>query len=115
MKLTLTLMTICGGLLPLAAVIWGGVSLRRDYRRLVADLTAIDQIIQAPEGTYPDPSAAMSGVRQPAFNMGRLAYSYEWAQRLVWEQAMEDLRGPAWLAGAGVVVATVAGAWSIWI
>ncbi|WP_293986758.1 hypothetical protein, partial [Streptomyces sp.] len=62
MKPTLTLMTICGGLLPLAAVIWGGVSLRQDYRRLVADLTAIDQIIHSPAGTYPDPSAAMAAV-----------------------------------------------------
>ncbi|MFJ4004017.1 hypothetical protein ACIPWL_11225 [Streptomyces sp. NPDC090023] len=115
MKLTLTLMTICGGLLPLAAVIWGGVSLRRDYRRLVADLTAIDQIIQAPPGTYPDPSAAMTAIRPPVFNMGRLTYTYEWAQRLVWEQALEDLRAPAWLASAGLVIATVAGAWSIWI
>jgi hypothetical protein len=115
MKLTLTLLTICGGLLPLAAIIWGAVSLRRDYNRLVDDLTAIDEIIQAPEGTYPDRSAAMMAIRQPAFNLGRLMYSYEWAQRLVWQQAMDDLRGPAWLAGAGLVAATVAGAWGVWI
>ncbi|MGW7820296.1 hypothetical protein ACWGLF_19690 [Streptomyces puniciscabiei] len=115
MKLTLTLMTVCGGLLPLAAVVWGAVSLRRDYKRLVDDLTAIDEIIQAPEGTHPDPSAAMTAIRQPAFNLGRLTYTYEWAQRLVWQQAMDDLHGPAWLAGAGVVIGTIAGAWSIWI
>ncbi|MFG3099736.1 hypothetical protein ACGFZL_04250 [Streptomyces sp. NPDC048182] len=115
MKLSLTLVTILGGLLPLAAVIWGSVSLRRDYRRLVNDLTAIDAIIQAPEGTHADRSAAMRAVREPKYNAGRLMYSYEWTQRLVWEQAMDDLRGPAWLAGAGLVLATVAGAWSIWI
>ncbi|NGO09309.1 hypothetical protein G5C60_17300 [Streptomyces sp. HC44] len=79
------------------------------------DLTAIDEIIQAPEGTYPDASAAMTAIRQPAFSLGRLTYTYEWAQRLVWQQAMDDLRGPAWLAGAGVVIGTIAGAWSIWI
>ncbi|MET8570373.1 hypothetical protein [Streptomyces sp. NPDC004783] len=115
MKLTLTLVTVLGGLLPLAAVIWGAVALRRDYRRLVADLTAIDEIIQAPEGTYTDRSAAMRTIREPEYNAGRLMYSYEWTQRLVWEQAMEDLRGPAWLAGVGLVLATVAGACSIWI
>ncbi|MFI6489888.1 hypothetical protein [Streptomyces sp. NPDC050564] len=115
MKLTLTLVTVLGGLLPLVAVIWGSVALRRDYKSLVDDLTAIDQIIQASEGTYDDPSAAMRAVREPAFNMGRLAYTYEWAQRLVWEQAIDDLRGPAWLAGAGLGLATVAGAWSVWI
>lgn len=115
MKLTLTLMTVLGGLLPLGAVIWGGVTLRRDYRKLVDDLTKIDEIIEAPEGTYEDSSAAMVAVREPTYNMGRLMYSHEWSQRLVWEQALRDLRGPAWLAGAGLLLATVAGAWSIWI
>ncbi|MFG2458015.1 hypothetical protein ACGFWE_13230 [Streptomyces sp. NPDC048523] len=118
MKLMLTLMTAAGGLLPLAAIIWGGLALRKDYRKLVSDLEAIDRVIEAPEGTYESSqaqSAAMYAIRQPAFNFGRLTYTYEWAQRLVWEQAMNDLRGPAWLAVAGLVVATVAGSWSIWI
>ncbi|MFJ9915138.1 hypothetical protein [Actinacidiphila glaucinigra] len=118
MKLTLTLITVAGGLLPLIAIIWGGQALRRDYRKLVDDLDAIDSVIGAPEGTYESSeaqSAAMYAIRQPAFNMGRLTYTYEWAQRLVWEQAMNDLRGPAWLATTGLVLATVAGTWSIWI
>ncbi|MEU5252347.1 hypothetical protein [Streptomyces longwoodensis] len=118
MKLMLTLMTAVGGLLPLVAIVWGGAALRRDYRKLVSDLDAIDQVIQAPEGTYESPearSAAMDAIREPAFNFGRLTYTYEWAQRLVWEQAMNDLRGPAWLAAGGLVLATVSGAWSIWI
>lgn len=118
MKLTLTLLTVVGGLLPLIAVIWGGVALRRDYSALVSDLDAIDRIIQAPEDAYEssaEKSAAMRAIREPTFNMGRLMYTYEWAQRLVWKQAMSNLRGPGWLAVAGLVLATVAGAWSIWI
>lgn len=118
MKLTLTLMTVAGGFLPLIAIVWGGLALRADYRRLVSDLEAIDRVIEAPEGTYESSeaqSAAMYAIRQPAFNFGRLTYTYEWAQRLVWEQAMNDLRGPAWLAVAGLALATVSGAWSIWV
>ncbi|MEV6796441.1 hypothetical protein AB0M87_31650 [Streptomyces sp. NPDC051320] len=118
MKLTLTLLTVVGGLLPLAALVWGGLALRRDYEALVEDLDAIDRVIQAPEGTYEtsgDQSAAMYAIREPAFNVGRLTYTYEWAQRLIWQQAMNDLRGPAWLAVAGLIVATTAGAWSIWV
>ncbi|AKN70651.1 hypothetical protein QR97_13210 [Streptomyces sp. PBH53] len=90
MTLTLTLMTVAGGLLPLIAIVWGGLALRADYRRLVNDLEAIDRVIEAPEGTYESSeaqSAAMYAIRQPAFNFGRLTYTYEWAQRLVWEQA----------------------------
>lgn len=79
------------------------------------DLSAIDEIIQAPEGTYTDPTAAMLAIRRPEYNIGRLMYSYEWTQRLVWEQAMNDLRGPSWLAGTGLLLATGAGTWSIWI
>ncbi|MGM9439058.1 hypothetical protein ACTAF0_01800 [Streptomyces murinus] len=118
MKLMLTLMTAAGGLLPLAAIIWGGLALRKDYRKLVSDLEAIDRVIEALVGTYESSeaqSAAMYAIREPAFNYGRLTYTYEWAQRLVWEQAMNDLRGPAWLAIGGLVLATVAGAWSLWV
>ncbi|MFJ8723617.1 hypothetical protein [Streptomyces sp. NPDC093269] len=118
MKLTLTLMTVAGGLLPMIAVIWGGLPLRKDHQKLVRDLEAIDRVIQAPAGAYDSTetrSAAMYAIRQPAFNFGRLTYTYEWAQRLVWEQAMNDLRGPAWLAIAGLVLATTAGTWSIWL
>jgi hypothetical protein len=118
MKLMLTLMTALGGLLPLAAIVWGGLALREDYRKLVSDLDAIDLVIEAPEGTYASSeaqSAAMYAIREPKFNGGRLTYTYEWSQRLVWAQAMNDLRGPAWLAAGGLVLATVAGAWSIWV
>ncbi|MFH8749148.1 hypothetical protein ACH4GK_20880 [Streptomyces rimosus] len=118
MKLMLTLMTVAGGLLPLMALIWGGLALRKDYVALVRDLDAIDRIIQAPEDAFETPQqrdAAMHAVREPTFNYGRLTYTYEWIQRLVWGQAMNDLRGPAWLAIAGLVLATAAGAWSLWV
>ncbi|MEV0602285.1 hypothetical protein AB0I82_23695 [Streptomyces sp. NPDC050315] len=89
------------------------------------DLDAIDRIIQASDDAFETPQerdAAMYALREPTFNVGRLTYTYEWIQRLVWGQAMSDLRGPAWLAIAGIVLAiagivpaTLAGAWPIWI
>jgi len=39
----------------------------------------------------------------------------EWTQRSVRVHAIHDRRGPTWLVGAGLVLATLAGAWSRWI
>ncbi|MFJ9686914.1 hypothetical protein ACIRRX_14715 [Streptomyces bacillaris] len=115
MRVVLTLMAAAGGALPIAAVIWGWLAIRKDYENLVRDLTRIDEIIEAPEGTYESKDAAMLAVREPQFNMGRLTYTHEWAQRLILEQTMGDLRGPAWLAGVGVALGAAAGALSFWI
>jgi hypothetical protein len=57
----------------------------------------------------------MSAVREPRFNYGRLTYTYEWVQRMILDQAMSDLRGPAWLGGVGVLLGAAAGAWSFWL
>ncbi|MEU0299701.1 hypothetical protein ABZ252_09575 [Streptomyces sp. NPDC006175] len=115
MKWILTVLATLGGLLPIAAVVWGWRSTRREYRKLVADLDAIDGVINAPPENYPNgQSAAMYAIRTPKFNFGRTTYTYEWVQRLILEQAMADLRGPAWLAGAGVLAGTVASVWSTW-
>lgn len=115
MRVVLTMMAAAGGALPLAAVIWGWLAIRKQYRRLVRDLTKIDEIIEAPDGTYESKDAAMLAIRRPQFNMGRLTYTHEWAQRLVLDQAMSDLRGPAWLAGMGVVLGATSGALSFWL
>ncbi|WDO07852.1 hypothetical protein ME763_20545 [Streptomyces murinus] len=115
MRVVLTLMAAAGGALPLAAVIWGWLSIRKDYKDLVRDLTKIDEIIEASEGTYESKDAAMLAVREPQFNLGRLTYTHEWAQRLILEQTMGDLRGPAWLGGVGVVLGATSGALSFWI
>ncbi|MCX5407226.1 hypothetical protein OHA37_25580 [Streptomyces sp. NBC_00335] len=118
MKWLATIFAALGGVLPIAAVLWGWRSTRREYKRLVSDLDAIDAVIHAPEGTYPDMTAqsdAMKAIRAPHFTYGRTMYTYEWIQRLILEQAMSELRGPAWLAGAGIAFGTAASVWSTWL
>jgi hypothetical protein len=118
MKWLLTILAALGGALPLAAVIWGWLASRREYRRLVSDLDAIDEVITAPAGTYPDAEAksdAMYAIRQPRFTYGRATYTYEWVERLILEQVMAELRGPAWLAGVGLICGTAASIWSTWV
>ncbi|MFD3469492.1 hypothetical protein ACFWWM_24570 [Streptomyces sp. NPDC058682] len=56
------------GILPIVAVICGWLTIRNEYKSLVRDLEAIGGIIQAPEGTHDDPSAAMKAIREPSFN-----------------------------------------------
>jgi hypothetical protein len=118
MKLALAFCVALGGTLPLIALAWGWRATRREYRKLVADLDAIDTIIQAPPNTYANAQAqanAMNAIRVPAANNGRVIYTFEWMQRLILKQALSDLTGPAWLAFAGVVIGTVAGVWSMWL
>ncbi|MCE7079981.1 hypothetical protein LZF96_07305 [Streptomyces sp. ST2-7A] len=115
MRVALTFMAAAGGLLPISAVIWGWLAIRKEYRSLVEDLTKIDAIIEAPDGEHEKKDAAMNAVRQPKFNFGRLMYTYEWVQRLILGQVMSDLRGPAWLAGVGVALGATASIWSLWL
>ncbi|MEU3918869.1 hypothetical protein [Streptomyces sp. NPDC029004] len=116
MKWLLTILAVLGGVLPVVAVVWGWRATRREYKQLVADLDAIDAVINAPPETYPDgQSEAMYAIRRPRFNYGRSTYTYEWVERLILEQALSELRGPAWVAGAGLVFGTVASVWSTWV
>lgn len=118
MRVLLTALAIAGGVMPIVAVIWGWLSIRSDYHKLVRDLDAIDVVIQAPQGTYAsgeEQSEAMYAIRAPMFNVGRATFAGEWTQRLILKQAMDDLRGPAWLAGGGLLLSTVAGVWSLWL
>ncbi|MBP0460837.1 hypothetical protein [Streptomyces montanisoli] len=117
MKIILAVCTALGGALPLVALVWGWLLTRRDFRKLVADLDAIDAVIHAPDTDYPGPggkSAAMEEIRTPEANWGRITYTFEWVQRMILKQALEDLTGPAWLALVGLIVGTTAGVWSIW-
>ncbi|MEU1941091.1 hypothetical protein ABZ554_01150 [Streptomyces sp. NPDC020125] len=116
MKCFLAILTVLAGVLPLTSVVWGWLSTRKTYRKLASDLDRIDAIIEAPDDEYPQgKSEAMTAVREPEFNWGRVMYTYEWAQRLVLKQALDDLKGPAWLAVAGVFLGMVAGVWSMWM
>lgn len=118
MKSVAAIFAVLGGVLPVTALLWGWRATRREYARLVSDLDAIDVVIEAPEGAYPsmtDRSEAMYAIRAPKFNVGRTTYTYEWMQRLILQQAMSELRGPAWLAGAGIACGTVASVWSLWL
>ncbi|WP_328915475.1 MULTISPECIES: hypothetical protein [unclassified Streptomyces] len=115
MRIFLTVLALAGGVLPVTAVMWGWLNIRAEYRSLVHDLEAIDEIIAAPDGLTDSKDTAMLAIRRPKFNVGRLTYTHEWARRLILEQAMDDLRGPAWLAGTGVVLASISSMWSLWL
>ncbi|MEV1006933.1 hypothetical protein [Streptomyces sp. NPDC049881] len=115
MRVLLTVFAALGGLLPITSLVWGWLSIRKDYHALVRDLDAIDEVINAPLGTHENPAESMYAIRRPAANAGRVVYTFEWIQRMILHQAMADLRWPAWIAGAGVIFGTVASIWSLWL
>ncbi|MEW2548871.1 hypothetical protein AB0910_24390 [Streptomyces sp. NPDC047002] len=117
MKIALAVGTALGGFLPLIALLWGWLLTKRDYDKLVADLDAIDAVIQGADTDYPGPdgkSAAMIAIRSPEGNWGRIMYTFEWVKRMILKQALNDLTGPAWLASVGLIIGTTSGVWSVW-
>ncbi|MDI5971482.1 hypothetical protein POF50_019450 [Streptomyces sp. SL13] len=118
MKVFLSVLIALGGVLPLSAAFWGWRLASREFGRLAHDLDAIDVIIETPDdafASWKERAEAMYAIRQPKFNVGRLTYTYEWVQRMILEQALNDLKGPAWLGTAGIAIGTIGGVWALWI
>jgi hypothetical protein len=106
-------LTVLGGVLPVAALLWGRSRAVREYRRLANTLDRIDGIIHDAAIREEDKMPAAEQVLTPRFNLGRMAYTYEWVQRLILEDALAELRGPAVLGLVGVALGTAGGVWGV--
>jgi len=106
---------ILGGALPMLGLFIGGRRVVVEHRRLADALDKIDRIIN--DDTIPDQekSALQLRILKPAFNWGRVTYTYEWIRREILGNALADLRGPALVAATGVLCGAVASVWSLWL
>lgn len=103
-----TALYIAGGVLPLAAFAWAFWKANRQYQRLERKLQFMDRIVSR---TGPDPTQEnirewleIYGMEDPqAGHPAEWMYAPEIAQKAVWD----ELRRPAYMAGAGVLVGTV--------
>jgi hypothetical protein len=96
-------LTLLGGILPVAALIWAWLVTRRQYGTLNNDLTCIHAIGEA----HSEPSEAtaqMEAVRVPTATYTTVLYVPEEVERAILASALKDLKGPAQLAGAGALV-----------
>jgi hypothetical protein len=96
------LLTVLGGVLPVAALIWAWLATRRPLTMLDDDLSSIYAISEA----HPDANEGtplMYAVRRPTATNVTVLYTKEEVQRAILSSALKDLKGPALLAGAGAL------------
>jgi hypothetical protein len=85
--------TVLGGVLPVAALAWAWLTTRRQFRVLDYDLTRIQGIAKA----HPEPGEAtprMYAVRMPTANFTTVLYTTEEVERAILDSALKELRGP---------------------
>lgn len=99
---------IAGGVLPLAGLAWAFWKANRQYQKLKRKLRFINRIVAR---TGPEPTQEnirewlkIYGMEAPqAGHPAKWMYAPEIAQKAMWD----ELRRPAYLAGAGVLVGTM--------
>ncbi|MCQ4043863.1 hypothetical protein ACFOSC_26550 [Streptantibioticus rubrisoli] len=108
-------LTILGAALTIGGLLWGAGLLRKEYRRLVADLDELERISRDESLTAEQRTAQRHAVRYPTSTWGDIEYFREWIRRSILEQAVDNLGAPAVLTGAGILCSTAAGVWSLYV
>ena len=110
MRAIAIVLTLLGGLLPLIGLLLAWLRARRAFTPLDADLRRITELV-----SRNTPADEIAAVREPQFMNGELPYTPELVERAILRSALEDLRGPALLAAAGVVLATAGSVLSLYV
>ncbi len=114
-RLVVAVLTVCGGALPLGALIVGGCRVWREHRDIASKLDRV-QALRLPQGTTDeDYAAAQEAILSHTMTITQAEYGHEWVRRHILRDTLDDLRGPALAAGAGVVLATVASLWGLFL
>lgn len=115
MRTAVLVVTLLGGLLPLAAVGWAALATTRAYRSLDDDLQRIHAISHQHGSDPAKATPLMAAVRGPTSTNTTVLYQLEETRRAILRDTIDDLRGPAALAAVGVVFATVGSVWSLYL
>lgn len=115
MRCLVVMLTVLGGILPIAAVIWAWMSGGRAHADLHRDLAVIGRIASAGGDDNAAVTRAMHAVRQPTHTYAMALYTPELVERAILRSALDELKGPALVAGIGVIFATVGSLLSLWL
>jgi hypothetical protein len=123
MRTIVTVIAVLGGLFLVQAVVWGALSARsrvrllERYRALSSVLSQHNIHLVSPEhrGCQVDVNAAMAAVGADPNTGADIAAIRQLVEAAILRQVLRDLRGPAALGLAGVVLATTAAVWGLWL
>lgn len=108
-------LTLLGGVLPIAGLVWAAKRAGGRHEELDRDLTEIARIAAAGGDDNNVTTRAMHAVRQPTHTFAMELYTPELIERAILRSALDDLKGPALLAASGVMFATVGSLLSLWL
>lgn len=111
----LTAITILGAVLTLGGLAFGARKLFTEHKELSRKLDEITRIAADASLTPEERDQRRHAVIDPTSNWGDIEYFREWVRRFILEQAVTNLGWPAALTALGVVLSTVASAWSVWV
>ncbi|MFD2092624.1 hypothetical protein [Blastococcus deserti] len=109
------ILTVLGGVLPLAGLIWAWRAGFRQHAALDTDLRQIARLAQASGDDNEAATRAMYAVRQPTHTYAMELYTPELVERAILRSALDDLKGPALVAVIGVISATIGSLLSLWL
>ncbi|MER7909980.1 hypothetical protein [Streptomyces sp. NPDC096068] len=111
----LTVITILGAVLTLGGLAYGARKLSREYRELGQKLTDAGAISGDQSVPKEERDARRHAILPPTSSWGDIEYFREWVRYFILQQAVTGLGWPAALTASGVVLSTVASAWSVWV
>lgn len=94
-----------GGVVPLVALGWAALRVRRTYLPLCRDLEEISALMKTGTASMEQ----IRAVREPQSNDLMLWYTPEVVERAILKSALADLKRPSLLAALGVVFGTAGG------
>lgn len=114
-NIILTVITILGAVLTLGGLTYGARKLAREYKQLGRKLEEAASIAADPSLTNDEREARRNAVLPPTSTWNDTLYFREWVRYFILQQAVTGLGWPAALTASGVLLSTVASAWSVWV
>ncbi|MFI8425112.1 hypothetical protein [Streptomyces sp. NPDC085479] len=111
----LTVITIFGAVLTLGGLAYGARKLTLEYKDLERKLDEVANIAVDPSLTEDDREARRNGVLPLTSTWNDTLYFREWVRYFILQQAVSGLGWPVALTASGVILSTVASAWSVWV
>jgi hypothetical protein len=113
-EILLIVITILGAVLTLGGIAFGARRLFNEHKELARKLDEITRIAGDTSLSDAERNAQRHALIVPTSTWSDIEYFREWVRRFILEQAVSNLGWPAALTASGVVLSTVASAWSVW-
>lgn len=114
-RIVVAVLTVVGAFLTLGGLVWGARRLKAEHQHLDQGLREVERIARDTTLDDAEQNRQRQTVLPVTSTFGDMEYFREWVRFSILDQAVDNLREPAWLTGTGVILVTVASVWSLWL